>query len=509
MNKEIIDAIEKVIGYEFKDKSLLVQAFTRESYAKEQRVKGLDCEGNEQLEFLGDTVLGYLVVSGAFDNFTTIVKDTGLHVMYKEGKLSEFKSYWTNKERLSEAIDNLGLAQYLIMSKGDQNQKANENKSVKEDLFEAIVGAMWSDSGKDVQQIESIVLKMLNIQFNKKTEKNYYSQLIEWSDKKKCQLTRKVEEFENGYVVELSVDVKPLYDFIDGYSSYLMTRKGIAKTIKEAEQIASKEILSSLENEGNYGQHKVFKDDFNLENAINKLQEYSQKGAIGQVTYTDSLEFADEEQYWKVTCHIANMSISFDGRGKYKKEAKKDAAFNALMFLKFKTDNEMNKFNPLKKKEIFIIPDNDNHLSVMVVDKFESLYYTGIMYPENEEVSIQEDLAGKDAYDNVVDAAIRLAEYKSPWQIDFRTKAPKECEEDAVRLKLYINDEYDKLPSDIKEDGLKLIKEMEKIADSFIWNPNARKVYATEEEKRIYKEKLEKKLGKKIPDDYKFIGSLD
>ena len=70
MKKEIIDAIEKVIGYEFSNEALLIQAFTRESYAKEQRVKGLDCEGNEQLEFFGDTVLGYLVVSGAFDNFT-------------------------------------------------------------------------------------------------------------------------------------------------------------------------------------------------------------------------------------------------------------------------------------------------------------------------------------------------------------------------------------------------------------------------------------------------------
>ena len=153
MNKEIIDAIEKVIGYEFSNKALLIQAFTRESYAKEQRVKGFDCEGNEQLEFFGDSVLKYLVVSGALDNFTNIVEETGLHVMYKEGKLSEFISHWTDKNMLSSRIDALGLAQYLIMSKGDINQKANENKSVKEDLFEALIGAMWIDSGKDVNKI--------------------------------------------------------------------------------------------------------------------------------------------------------------------------------------------------------------------------------------------------------------------------------------------------------------------------------------------------------------------
>ena len=57
MTEEIIDLIEKKIGYEFKNKALLVQAFTRESYAKEQRVKGLDVQSNEQLEYFGDSVL--------------------------------------------------------------------------------------------------------------------------------------------------------------------------------------------------------------------------------------------------------------------------------------------------------------------------------------------------------------------------------------------------------------------------------------------------------------------
>lgn len=64
MEKTIIDAIEKKIGYEFKNKALLIQAFTRESYAKEQRVKGIDCNSNDQLEYFGDSVLNYLVVSG-------------------------------------------------------------------------------------------------------------------------------------------------------------------------------------------------------------------------------------------------------------------------------------------------------------------------------------------------------------------------------------------------------------------------------------------------------------
>ena len=56
MEKTIIDAIENKIEYEFSNKALLIQAFTRESYAKEQRVKCIDCNLNEQLEYFGDRI---------------------------------------------------------------------------------------------------------------------------------------------------------------------------------------------------------------------------------------------------------------------------------------------------------------------------------------------------------------------------------------------------------------------------------------------------------------------
>lgn len=61
-------------------------------------------------------------------------------------------------------------------------------------------------------------------------------------------------------------------------------------------------------------------------------------------------------KYFLVTCYIANMSIGFDGTAKYKKDAKKEAAYNALMFLKYNVnENVATKFNPLKKKEIYLL----------------------------------------------------------------------------------------------------------------------------------------------------------
>ena len=497
MKKEIIDAIEKVIGYEFSDKALLIQAFTRESYAKEQRVKGLDCEGNEQLEFFGDTVLGYLVVSGAFDNFTNVVENTGLHVMYKEGKLSEFKSYWTKKERLSDAIDALGLAQYLIMSKGDINQKANEHKSVKEDLFEALVGAMWIDSGKDTKRIESIVFNMLNIEFNKKTEKNYYSQLIEWSDQKKCPLEVKVRNFAGGYEVEIISDLTSIYGkpLFKG-DNHLWSESGFGKTIKEAEQAAAKALIEKLDQYGHFKKGVKFQDEFTIETAINKLQEYAQKGEIGQITYTDSLEFHEEKPYWKVTCNIANMSIAFDGKAKLKKDAKKEAAYEALTFLKFMMDgNGVNEFNPLKKKLIYLINDADDtkkcHLSVLVVDKYDSLYYTGIMYPENIENTVYSSPNKTDRFDDILEACYQYASYISPWYIHYILEAPQECKDDYAKIKDYIDDSYNNLSNEIKDDGLKLITTMEEIIKKFVWHPTARAIMPTEEQLEENRKKIE------------------
>lgn len=503
MKKEIIDAIEKVIGYEFSNKALLIQAFTRESYAKEQRVKGFDCEGNEQLEFFGDSVLKYLVVSGALDNFTNVVDETGLHVMYKEGKLSEFISHWTDKNMLSSRIDALGLAQYLIMSKGDINQKANENKSVKEDLFEALIGAMWIDSGKDVNKIIEAVYNMLCIEFDKKTEKNYYSQIIEWSDKRKCPLKREVITFEEGYEVELIVDLTPIYGkpiIPELENDNLFSGKGIGKTIKEAEQAAAKELIEGLDRFGDFKKGPRFQEEFTRENAINKLQEYAQKGEIGQITYTDSLEFGEEEQYWLVTCYIANMSIAFDGIAKYKKDAKKEAAYNALMFLKYKMNgNVVGEFNPLKKKEIYIL--NGDHLSVLLVDKYESLYYSGIMYPEEVEKSVYSTLDEVEEFEDIVEAAGRYALMFSPWDIDFRVEPPQECKDDGYRLQIYIREEYKKLSKEIKEDGLRLIAKMEEIARNFKWHPTARKIEATKEDKEAYRIKFKEKYGVDLPDN--------
>jgi len=459
MEQNIIDAIETKLGYEFKDKALLIQAFTRESYAKEQRVKGLDVQSNEQLEYFGDSVLNYLVVCGQLDNFTKVMDGTGLHVLYKEGKLSEFNSHWTDKTMLSQCIDALGFAQYLIMSKGDINQKANENKSVKEDLFESLIGAMWIDSDKDISRIQNVVYSMLNIKFESaNVEKNYYSQFMEFADKNKSKVIRNVTELDGGYQVELGFSIKE-YLGIDSDEEEIWTKTGYGKNIKEAEQDAAKNLIDHLDEYGFFDRKKRIPSiNFDKDNAINVLQELFQKGYIGEISYEDEACFTTERKpYWKVTCKIANYVVNFIGTDESKKQAKKNAAYDALVFITCQ-ENRLDS-NPQNKLFKFVLnrTNQEEDIHVFVVDSYQDFVGTGTMYPENkkQEMFLLNNFTTADGieYETFDDAK----EFLFCFMTDCPSNAPAEWYgPEEMNLRLFIQQEYAKLSDDVKTNGVLL-----------------------------------------------------
>ena len=470
MEKNIIDAIETKLGYEFKDKALLIQAFTRESYAKEQRVKGLDVQSNEQLEYFGDSVLNYLVVCGQLDNFTKVMDGTGLHVLYKEGKLSEFNSHWTDKTMLSQCIDALGFAQYLIMSKGDINQKANENKSVKEDLFESLVGAMWIDSDKDISRIQNVVYSMLNIKFESaNVEKNYYSQFMEFVDKYKLETSKKVNELTDGYEVELGVDMDKYLGIKD---EGLWTKTGYGKNIKEAEVDAARNLIALLDNYGFFGMNEVLpRIEHNPENAINVLQELSQKGYIGEIKYEDEACFTtDRKPYWKVTCTIANYVIKFIGTSESKKTAKKHAAYDALAYIYVhcnkKDSNPQNKLFKL----ILNISNPGHEMKVIVIDTINDFVGNGIVYPDNKKADL---FVGNDLvkFDDTEDMW-KVYENPEDYLFDWVVYNPN-CKHFTIPeadFRYIIHQEVDKISKEVKENGVLLRDALEKIAKKYLKN---------------------------------------
>ncbi len=436
MKKETIETIETILGYDFCNKNLLIQAFTRESYAKEQRVKGLDVTGNEQLEFFGDSVLNMIVVNESFNHFC--VEDEELKVKEKEDKLTNFVSYWTNKKMLSSIIDRLDLAKYLIMSKGDTLNKVNEKESVKEDLFEAIVGAMWIDYEREIGFISPYVLELLNISYDEESiKKNSYSELLELRDKKLFKLSEKEYETEAGFIVGIEIKL----DF------HTVNVEGIAPTIKQAKQEAATKALKKLSSHFN---SNINIPDFDEANAINVLQELSQKEIIGQIKYTDIYRFAPVEE-WEYTCEIDGFTEVFIGTSKLKKEAKKLAAYQAVRFIADNINNE--NYNPLNKKELFIFDREEETIKLFVVDKVDSYFYKGILYPVSKEISIPVHSGNPDIFDNIKDACVEI--YKSGLE-DYTAL-------DLTRFSVVIDKEI----ANTKMDSLELIKYLTRFIKQF------------------------------------------
>ena len=130
--KELVNLteVEKIIGYNFKTKKLLVRALTHSSYSNEHRV-----ESNERLEFLGDAIIEFIITEKLFREFKG-----------KEGDLSKTRAMIVSEKPLAEAVDRLGLDKYLIKGVGE-SRNTTQSKAIKCDMFEAICGAIYIDGG--------------------------------------------------------------------------------------------------------------------------------------------------------------------------------------------------------------------------------------------------------------------------------------------------------------------------------------------------------------------------
>ena len=182
-----IENIQRKIGYDFKNTDLLFQAFIRKSYSEEN-----GGENNEVLEFIGDKVLDLIVVKLLAEKHGEIkkaqigsLKDLELFVSeLDEGELTEKKRKLVEKKNLAQRMLDLGFSKYLIMSKGDLENELQYSKSVMEDLFEAIIGAIALDSNWNLKEIQNVVECMLDLENFSDDDENYMNKLQEWSLKR-------------------------------------------------------------------------------------------------------------------------------------------------------------------------------------------------------------------------------------------------------------------------------------------------------------------------------------
>jgi len=119
--------LSRVIDYQFRDETLLQTALTHSSYGQGH---------NERLEFLGDSILGWVIADALYQRFP--------HA--REGQLSRLRAGLVKGVTLAEIARELGLGDYLRLGQGEMKSGGFRRDSTLADAFEAIIGAIFLDS---------------------------------------------------------------------------------------------------------------------------------------------------------------------------------------------------------------------------------------------------------------------------------------------------------------------------------------------------------------------------
>ncbi|MFZ6017192.1 MAG: ribonuclease III [Nitrospirota bacterium] len=141
-----IAELEDRLGYTFRNKDLLIEALTHRSFYHENPDKA-DTH-NERLEFLGDSVLGFVIVEYLFSSEN----------QFTEATMAKMKSYLVKESVLSEIAGSISLGKYLKLGKGEEATGGRNKKSLLSDAIEAVLGAVYIDGG--YEKTKELILRL-------------------------------------------------------------------------------------------------------------------------------------------------------------------------------------------------------------------------------------------------------------------------------------------------------------------------------------------------------------
>ena len=227
MNKDLKE-FQRIIGYEFRDESLLKQALTHSSYANEQHMPKLS--DNERLEFLGDAVLEIVSSEFLYLNYTDL----------NEGKLSRLRASIVCEPTLAFICKEINLGDFVLLSKGEDMTGGRERKSILSDAFEALIAAIYIDGGIEPakKHILNFIIPAIK-NSKKKRVKDYKTTLQEIVQKNPGERLEYVLTGESGpdHNKHFTVEVHLNSNVIG---------KGGGRSKKEAEQQAAREALELM-----------------------------------------------------------------------------------------------------------------------------------------------------------------------------------------------------------------------------------------------------------------------
>ena len=135
-----LEAIQKRLGYQFKDQDLIIEALTHKSSKQPYN--------NERLEFLGDAVLDLIVGEYLYHEFTQVA----------EGELSKLRASLVNEKSFEKLARLLHLGEYIYISLAEENNNGREKPSLLSNAYEAIIGALYLEAGLEKAKDLAIAL---------------------------------------------------------------------------------------------------------------------------------------------------------------------------------------------------------------------------------------------------------------------------------------------------------------------------------------------------------------
>ena len=223
----MLTKLEQGLGYAFRNKALLENALTHSSYANENRERHLP--DNERLEFLGDSILGFVVAEYLYRSFPD----------KPEGELTRIRADLVCERNLAEAAATVELGSYLLLGHGEEHGGGRKRDSIVSDAMESVIAASFMDGGfaaaKEI--IDRLILS--NIPKGRPRNFDYKTAFQELVQRKKDQQIHYELTGESGPDHDKHFEVEVL---LNGKA----VGHGVGSSKKRAEQAAAEAAIEAL-----------------------------------------------------------------------------------------------------------------------------------------------------------------------------------------------------------------------------------------------------------------------
>ena len=221
--------LEKKLNYTFHDQRLLREALNHSSYANEHRAQGMN--SNERLEFLGDSVLGFVTAEYLFAR----------HPDLPEGDLTRIRAALVCEQSLHEVAQKLGLGSYLRLGKGEEAGGGRQRTSILADATEAVFAAVYLDGGISAASalIHRVLLDVEREEVVEERRRDYKTQLQERVQRQAgqeliyCMVGEEGPDHAKTFITEVRLNGAAI-------------GRGSGHSKKESEQMAAKAALEKL-----------------------------------------------------------------------------------------------------------------------------------------------------------------------------------------------------------------------------------------------------------------------